>query len=81
MRLQQRALTTATLREAMATLEIIESYPQDRYLPSFLLRGESVGTVFHVQIATDIEGENISGCYHVYSRPGRMGRRIAFKEG
>ena len=59
MRLQQRALTASTLSEAMATLEIIESYPQDKYLPGFLLRCDSSGTVFHVQIAADVEGENI----------------------
>jgi hypothetical protein len=43
----------------MATLEIIESYPQDKYLPSYPLEGDSSGTAFHVQIAADIEGENI----------------------
>jgi len=59
MRLQQRALTTEVLHDSMATLEIIEAYPQDKYLPSFLLRGDSDGSVFHVQIATDVEGENI----------------------
>jgi hypothetical protein len=36
----------------------IESYPQDKYLPSFLLRGDSCETVFHVQIAVDVEGDN-----------------------
>jgi hypothetical protein len=59
MRLQQRALTAAMVRNAMATLETFESYPQDKYLPSVLLRGESEGCVFHVQIAMDVEGENI----------------------
>ena len=53
MRLQQRTLTAGMVRNAMETLEIIEAYPQDKYLPSFLLRGESEGSVFHVQIATD----------------------------
>jgi hypothetical protein len=47
------------LRDTMETLEIIEAYPQDKYLPSFLLRGDSDESVFHVQIATDVEGENI----------------------
>jgi Domain of unknown function (DUF4258) len=47
------------LLNSMATLEIIEAYPQDKYLPSFLVRGEAEGCVFHVQIATDTEGENI----------------------
>ncbi len=40
-------------------LEIVEAYPDDKYLPSFLLRGETKGAVFHAQIATDVEGENI----------------------
>ena len=59
MRLQQRGLVAGTIRQAMATLEIIEAYPDDKYLPSFLLRGESEGCVFHAHIATDVEGENI----------------------
>jgi hypothetical protein len=29
------------VQNAIATLEIIEAYPQDKYLPSFLVRGES----------------------------------------
>lgn len=56
MRLQQRALTAAMLGNAISTLEIIERYPQDKYLPSFLVRGEADGLVFHVQVATDVEG-------------------------
>jgi len=28
-------------------------------LPSFLLRGEFEGRVFHAHVATDVEGENI----------------------
>jgi len=43
----------------MATLEIIEAYPQDKYLPSFLVRGESEGLAFHAQVATDVEGRNV----------------------
>ena len=58
-RLQQRSLTSGMLRDAMETLEIIETYPQDKYLPSFLLRGEFNESVFHIQVATDVEGENI----------------------
>ena len=59
MRLQQRALTAETIRSAMATLEIIEAYPQDKYLPSFLVRGESEGLAVHAQVATDVEGKNV----------------------
>jgi len=52
-------LTGDLLRRAGATLEIIEEYPQDKYLPSFLLRGEVAEFVFHVLVATDVEGDNI----------------------
>ena len=47
MRLQQRGLTAGMIRNAMATLEILEAYPEDKYLPSFLVRGESEGRFFH----------------------------------
>ena len=59
MRLQQRGLDADALLNAIASLEIIEAYPDDKYLPSFLLRGENKGAVFHAQIATDVEGDNI----------------------
>ena len=59
MRLQQRGLTAGMIRNAMATLEILEAYPQDKYLPSFLVRGEFEARVFHAQIATDSDGDNI----------------------
>ena len=59
MRLQQRGLNAETLRNAASSLEIVEAYPHDKYLPSFLLRGETRGAVFHAQVATDVEGDNI----------------------
>jgi hypothetical protein len=59
MRLQQRRLTGGILVNAIDTLEIIETYRQDKYLPSFLLRGEVPAFVFHVLVATDLEGDNI----------------------
>jgi uncharacterized protein DUF4258 len=59
MRLHQRRLTAEMLHDATATLEVIEAYPDDKYLPSFLVRGEFEGCVFHAQIATDVEGANI----------------------
>jgi hypothetical protein len=59
MRLQERRLTGEALREAAATLEVIEEYPHDKYLPSYLLRGEVPAFVFHALVAADIEGDNI----------------------
>jgi uncharacterized protein DUF4258 len=70
MRLQQRGLTAEIVRSAVATLEVIETYTEDKYLPSFLVRGESGGVVFHAQIATDVEGENIRIVTMYVPRPG-----------
>lgn len=56
MRLLQRNLNAGMLMEATASFEIIESYLEDKYLPSFLIRGESEGVVFHAQVATDLTG-------------------------
>jgi hypothetical protein len=47
------------LEKSVGSLELIESYPQDKYLPSFLVRGEADGIVFHAHIATDVDGGNV----------------------
>ena len=59
MRLQQRSLRAEMLVAAVASFEVIESYAEDKYLPSFLVRGEAQGVVFHVQIATDVSSRNV----------------------
>ena len=59
MRLQERRLNSDVLRKAIDTFEIIERYPDDKYLPSFLLRGEVAEFVFHALVATDLEGDNV----------------------
>lgn len=47
------------LMKGADSLEIIESYPDDKYLPSFLLRGVSGTVVFHALIAADVQDANI----------------------
>jgi hypothetical protein len=59
MRLEQRSLRSDMLRKGADSLEVIEAYPDDKYLPSFLVRGEFEGHVFHAQIATDVEAGNV----------------------
>ena len=58
MRLKPRWLGSEILVEGIGSLEIIESYPDDKYLPSYLLRGEFESRAFHVVIAADVEGGN-----------------------
>lgn len=59
MRLKQRSLGSEMLIQGADSLEIIESYPDDKYLPSFLLRGECEARVFHAQIAVDVQAGNV----------------------
>lgn len=49
-------MTRDEILSAADTYEIVESYPEDKYLPSYLVLAESR---FHVQFATDVEGDNV----------------------
>lgn len=59
MRLQERLLSRKFILDAVDTFEIIEEYPTDRYLPSFLVYAEHNDIVFHVHIAVDMENNNV----------------------
>lgn len=59
MRLSQRGLTAAALLDSVASMEVIESYPDDKYLPSYLIRAESQRRVFHVLVAVDTAADNV----------------------
>jgi hypothetical protein len=59
MRLHGRHLTRQDILAAVSTYEIIEAYPEDKYLPSYLVLAENYGVGFHVLFATDIENDNI----------------------
>jgi hypothetical protein len=59
MRLQGRFLPRRMILNAVDGLEVIESYPDDKYLPSYLVHGQAEGTVFHVLFAVDVAGDNV----------------------
>jgi Domain of unknown function (DUF4258) len=59
MRLQRRFIPRQAILDAVASYEIIEAYPEDKYLPSYLVLGRSATEVFHVLFAADVEGDNV----------------------
>jgi hypothetical protein len=59
MRLAGRYLSRDDILEAVDTYEIIESYPTDKYLPSYLVLATRGEVTFHVLFATDVDGENV----------------------
>jgi hypothetical protein len=44
---------------AGATYELVEAYPADKYLPSYLVLARQGPQAFHVLFATDVEGDNV----------------------
>jgi hypothetical protein len=59
MRLKGRFISRQKILESVSTFEIIEEYPEDKYLPSYLIYLQHQGTVFHVLFAVDLAGDNI----------------------
>jgi len=59
MRLGGRFIPRESILAAIATFELVEVYPDDKYLPSYLLLGRAGPDAFHVLFAADVEGDNV----------------------
>ena len=57
MRVEAAEPTQASRR--CSTYEIIDEYPEDRYLPSYLVYAGNEGAVYHVLFAVDVAGDNV----------------------
>jgi hypothetical protein len=59
MRLSGRFISREILLLAVGSFEVIEEYPDDKYLPSYLIYAGHGTQSFHVHIAIDRDGDNI----------------------
>ena len=59
MRLVGRFISRATILAAVDTYQLVEGYPEDKYLPSYLILGRHESAGFHVLFAADVEGDNV----------------------
>jgi len=59
MRVRLRNISREQIIGAVSTFEVIESYPEDKYLPSYLVFCRSEGEILHVLFAVDVEDENV----------------------
>jgi hypothetical protein len=59
MRMMNRFISRQMILESIENYEIIESYPDDKYLPSYLIYSRYQGIVFHVLFAVDVENINV----------------------
>lgn len=73
MRLADRFISRESILSAVETLELVEAYPDDRYLPSYLVLGRAGSDAFHVLFATDVVGDNVPCRYSIPSTHRRMG--------
>ena len=59
LRLAGRFIPRESILGAVESLELVEAYPDDKYLPSYLVIGRAGADVFHVLVAVDVEGDNV----------------------
>ena len=59
MRLKTKSISRKSILDSVHAYEIIESYTDDKYLPSYLIYTEYAGEYYHILFATDVEGENL----------------------
>ena len=59
MRLSGRFISRQKIFDSVDTFEVIEEYPDDKYLPSYLVYSKQQSLVFHVLFAVDVSGDNV----------------------
>jgi len=59
MRLIGRSITREAILDSVDKYEIIETYPEDKYLPSCLIYTKHAEQIIHFLAATDMENDNI----------------------
>ena len=59
MRLRNRSISRRAILDAVETFELVEAYPADKYLPSFLVLAKGAIDAFHVLFAVDESGDNV----------------------
>lgn len=60
MRLEERFITRKAILFSVNTYEIIEEYPNDKYLPSFLIYAEYEKQAIHIQVAVNVKDDIIT---------------------
>ena len=58
-RLETRAIGRSAIVAATETYEVVESYPDDKYLPSYLVLAWHEGEAFHILFGTDVSERNV----------------------
>ena len=60
MRLKGRFIPREAILSSANSYEIIEEYPEDKYLPSCLIYAKYENQIIHIQIAMDLENDSVT---------------------
>ena len=60
MRLKERFISRQAVLASLDSYEIIDEYPKDKYLPSYLIYAEHENQTIHIHIATDLKNDNVT---------------------
>ncbi len=71
MRLLQRKISRQMITDAVDSFEIIESYPDDKYHPSYLVWGCYGNRIFHVLFAVDVKMKNVRVITTYFPQPNK----------
>jgi hypothetical protein len=71
MRMKDRAISREAILESILDYEIIETYPEDKYLPSYLVYTRHQNIAFHILFAADVEGDNVRIVTAYYPDPAQ----------
>jgi hypothetical protein len=58
-RLEMRAIGRSVIVASTETYELVESYADDKYLPSYLILAWHEGDAFHILFGMDIDDRNV----------------------
>jgi len=59
MRLEGRFISREALLSSVESYEMLEEYPKDKYLPSYLIYAKLDEEIFHVHFAVDRENDHV----------------------
>lgn len=76
MRMKNRFISREMIQQSVNSFEIIESYPDDKYLPSYLVYCINNELIFHVVFAIDYQSENIRVVTAYYPDPVKWDKEL-----
>lgn len=59
LRLTGRSISREAIIAAVDTYEMVEPYPDDKYLPSYLVLAHHNSEYLHILFAADVKGDNV----------------------